>query len=109
MLRQSRRDLQSGFEVREMRERQTKDNKQTITIQFTLFDVNGKYKPISTLIEVESIDWYRKHEKECRLKAIQKICTKRNWTGKELLGFGYKKIKVRNYTLWKEIQEGRKK
>ena len=90
------------------RQKQTKDNKQTITIQFTLFDVNGKYKPISTLLEVESIEWYKEHEKECKLKAIEKICLKRNLTGKELLKLGYKRIKVRNYTLWKQIQEGRK-
>lgn len=93
-----------------MKERQT--NKQqtnnNIIIQITLFDVNNKYKPISTLIEVESIEWFREHEKECRLKAIKKICLKRGWTGKELLNYGYKKIKARNYTLWKEIQEGRK-
>lgn len=88
---------------------QTKEtNNNTITIQITLFDINGKYKPISTLIEVESIEWFKEHQKECKLKAIQKICLKRNWTGKELLTFGYKKIKARNYTLWKEIQEGKK-
>ena len=90
-----------------MKERQTKDNKQII-IQITLFDVNNKYKPISTLIEVESVQWFREHEKECKLKAIKKICLKRGWTGKQLLDYGYKKIKARNYTLWKEIQEGRK-
>lgn len=79
--------------------------KNSTLIQITLFDVNGKYKPVSTLIEVESVAWYKEHEKECRQKAIQKICLQRNWTGKELLKLGYKRIKVRNYTLWKEIQK----
>lgn len=93
-----------------MRERTNKQKKEkeTITIQITLFDVNGKYKPISTLIEVESVEYYRKHSKECKEKAIQKICNQRYLSGKELVKLGYKKIKVRNYTLWKEIQEGRK-
>ncbi len=93
--------------MKEITNKQKKDN--NIIIQITLFDVNGKYKPVSTLLEVESVAWYKEHGKECRQKAIQKICLQRNWTGKELLGFGYKKIKVRNYTLWKEIQEGKKK
>lgn len=87
-----------------------KENKKNSTlIQITLFDVNGKYKPVSTLIEVESVAWYKEHEKECRQKAIQKICLQRNWTGKELLKLGYKRIKVRNYTLWKEIQKKKEK
>lgn len=98
-----------GRDNKRMRERTNKQTKQTkennIIIQITLFDVNGKYKPVSTLIEVESVAWYKEHEKECRQKAIQKICLQRNWTGKELLKLGYKKIKVRNYTLWKEIQK----
>ena len=92
-----------------MRERQ-KNNKQnnTITLQITLFDVTGKYKPISTLIEVESVEYYKEHSKEVRQKAIQKICNQRLLSGKELVKLGYKKIKVRNYTLWKEIQEGKR-
>ena len=95
-----------------MKERTNKQKKEiNVIIQITLFDVTGKYKPVSTLIEVESVAWYKEHEKECRQKAIQKICLQRNWTGKELLKLGYKKIKVRNYSLWKEIQkrEGEKK
>lgn len=94
-----------------MKERQTKDNKinnnnnNNIIIQVTLFDVNGKYKPISTLIEVESIEEYRKNSSEYKRKAIQKICNKKYLTGKELIKLGYTQIKVRNYTLWKEIEE----
>lgn len=91
--------------------RETKNNKEknTITLQITLFDVEGKYKPISTLVEVESIEWYRKHSKEVKQRAYQKICNQRYLTGKELLKLGYKKVKVRNYTLWKQIQEGKRK
>lgn len=91
-----------------MRERTNKQKKDNIIIQITLFDVTGKYKPISTLIEVESIEYYKEHAKECKEKAIQKICNQRYLSGKELVKLGYKKIKVRNYTLWKQIQEGKK-
>lgn len=83
-----------------------KENKKDNTlIQITLFDVNNKYKPVSTIIEVESVDWFREHVKECKLTAIKKICLQRGWTGKQLLELGYKKIKARNYTLWKELQK----
>lgn len=91
-----------------MRERTNKQKKDNIIIQITLFDVTGKYKPISTLIEVESIDYYKEHSKEVKQKAIQKICNQRLLSGKELVKLGYTKIKVRNYTLWKQIQEGKK-
>lgn len=93
--------------MKEKINKQKKDNN-NIIIQVTLFDVTGKYKPISTLIEVESVEYYKKHSKECKQKAIQKICNQRYLSGKELVKLGYKKIKVRNYTLWKQIQEGRK-
>ena len=86
-----------------------KKEKNNIIIQITLFDVTGKYKPISTLIEVESIEEYRKNSQEYKRKAIQKICNQKYLTGKELLKLGYKQIKARNNTLWKEIQEKRRK
>ena len=85
-----------------------KEQKNTITLQVTLFDITGKYKPISTLIEVESVEYYKEHSKEVKQKAIQKICNQRYLSGKELVKLGYKKIKVRNYTLWKQIQEKKK-
>lgn len=82
-------------------------NDKNITIQVTLFDETGKYKPISTLIQVESIEYYKAHRKECKEQAFQKICNKKLLTGKELIKLGYTKVKVRNYTLWKEMQEKR--
>lgn len=94
--------------MKERTNKQTKDNNNNVIIQITLFDVNNKYKPISTLIEVESVDWFREHVKECKLTAMRKICLQRGWTGKQLLEYGYKKIKARNYTLWKELQKKEK-
>lgn len=88
-----------------------KDNKQKIKednyilIQITLFDVNNKYKPISTLVKIPNIQYYREHQEEVKRKGYQQICNQRYLTGKELLNLGYKKVKIRNYTLWKELQK----
>ena len=81
------------------------NNNNNIIIQITLFSTTGKYKPVSTLLEVESVAWYKEHARECKESAIRKICLQRNWTGKDLTNFGYTSLKVRNYTLWKEIQK----
>ena len=81
------------------------NNNNNIVIQITLFSTTGKYKPVSTLLEVESVAWYKEHARECKERAIRKICLQRNWTGKDLTNFGYTSLKVRNYTLWKEIQK----
>lgn len=93
--------------MKERAKNKERDNN-NIIIQITLFDVTNKYKPISTLIEVESIEYYRLHKEECKRRAYQKICDQRGLTGKELVKMGYRKTAVRNYTLYRQIQEGRK-
>ena len=75
-----------------------KDNN-NIIIQVTLFDKQNKHKPVSTLVEVESVKYFN-------TKAIQKICNKRYWTGQDLKKYGYTSVKVRNYTLYQEIIKG---
>lgn len=82
-----------------------KEDNNFITLQFTLFDVTGRYKPISTLVKVTSIKWFREHEQETKTKAIQQICNQRRLTGKELAKLGYTKLKVRNYTLYLKSRE----
>lgn len=77
-----------------------REDKNFVTLQFTLFDINGKYKPISTLVKVESIKWFKEHQEEVKIKAIQQICNQRRLTGKELAKLGYTRLKVRNYTLY---------
>lgn len=77
-----------------------KEDKNFVTLQFTLFDINGKYKPISTLVKVESIKWFKEHQEEVKTKAIQQICNQRRLSGKELAKLGYTRLKVRNYTLY---------
>ena len=68
-----------------------------IKLQITLFDTNNKYKPISTIIEVESVEYYKQHQQQIRQKAIEKICAKRYTTPKQLAKDGYNQIKVRVY------------
>ena len=82
-----------------------KDNN-NIIIQVTLFDKQNRHKPVSTLVEVESIKYFNEHSQEVKTKAIQKICNKRYWTGQDLKKYGYTSVKVRNYTLYQEIIKG---
>lgn len=84
------------------------NNNNNVVLQVTLFDCNNRYKPISTLIEVEDLDYFAKNSKEVKTRAIQRICNQRGLSGKELVKLGYTIIKVRNYSLFKEIQKGRK-
>ena len=85
--------------------RDDNNNNDYILIQITLFDVNNKYKPISTLVKIPNIQYYREHEDEVKRKGYQQICNQKYLTGKELLNLGYKRVKIRNYTLWKELQK----
>ena len=48
-----------------------------IQLQVTLFDKNNQYKPVSTLVNVESVSYYNSHIKEVQQQAIIKICQKR--------------------------------
>ena len=66
-------------------------------LQVTLFATNGKYRPISTLINVESMEDYNEHKREYQSKAILNICHNRKTTWKELQKDSYTKIKVREY------------
>lgn len=79
-----------------------------IELQVTLFDVKNEFKPISTLIEVESVEEYKKNPNFYKMKAVQKICNKRYISGKELQKMGYTRIKVRNYTLYRKMREKKK-
>ena len=69
-----------------------------IKMQVTLFDKENKYKPISTLIEVKSIEEYNNNRQEYNKKAVQKIAAKRYLSISELKKQGYTRLKVREYT-----------
>lgn len=69
-----------------------------IKMQVTLFDKENKYKPISTLIEVASIEEYNNNRQEYNKKAVQKIAAKRYLSIAELKRQGYTSLKTREYT-----------
>lgn len=68
-----------------------------VTIQVTLFDPNNHYKPVSSLITVESIEVFKTSKAQIAQEGIIKICQKRYWTKKDLKKYGYKECKVRVY------------
>lgn len=75
------------------------------TLQFTLVSTTGKYKPMSTLIEVPSIKEYNSNPEEYKKKAIRKMCIQRKTDGYYLKKYGYTQIKVRVYDKQKIEQE----
>ena len=80
-----------------------------ITLQVTLFDKGGHYKPVSTLINVESIEYFKSHRKEIKIAGVVKICQKRGWTQKELEKYGYKICKIRVYDPEKIREEAKER
>ena len=66
-------------------------------IQVTFFQKENKYKPISIVLDVESMDYYTSHKVELQRRALLNIAHQRKTTPKELINQGYIKIKVREY------------
>lgn len=61
--------------------------------QVTILCSTGKYKPVSTIINVAETDDRMTIQK----KGIQKICLTKRWDGKDLARYGYTKVKIRVY------------
>lgn len=68
-------------------------------LQFTLFAKNGQYRPISTIINVESMQDYKKNKATYQKKAIENICHNRRTTWKDLQEQTYTTVKVREYNI----------
>lgn len=66
-------------------------------IQVTFFQKKNKYKPISIVLDVESMGYYTNHKVELQRGALLNIAHQRKTTPKELINQGYTKIKVREY------------
>ncbi len=66
-------------------------------IQFTLYSTTGKYKPMSTVLQVESIAWANTHKEELKVRGVTKICAERKTDIWALQRNGYTKIKMRVY------------
>ncbi len=80
-----------------------------IQLQITLFDKNNRYKPISTLVNVESVRYYNEHSAEVKTQGIIKICQKRGWTQRELKAYNYTTCKVRIYDKEKIEKENKER
>ena len=76
-------------------------------LQVTFFHNEGKYKPVSTVIEVESIEQYEQHKAQEQKRALINIAHYRYTTPQDLIKQGYTKVKVREYDInkIKEQQE----
>ena len=74
-------------------------------IQVTIFCSNGRYKPVSTLLKVESVAFFNAHKREQLRRASTNICAKRGWTADDLHRLGYDKMKCRVYDEKKIAQE----
>lgn len=80
-----------------------------IKMQLTIFDKEGHYKPISTIVEVESVDYYKANKSKIQSIAIQNICHNRCISFTELQKQGYTVIKAREYDKEKIAETNRKK
>ena len=74
-------------------------------LQITLFSNTGKYKPMSTIVEVESMEDYNNRKSEVQKRAIENICHQRYTTWNNLKKDGFTQIKVREYDLEKIAQQ----
>ena len=52
-------------------------------IQITFFQKDNKYKPVSTLLEVESMEYYEQHKAETQRRALLNIAHNRKTTPQE--------------------------
>lgn len=78
-------------------------------IQITLYDKQGRYKPVSTLYTVESMSWFEEHREEVKINGVIKICQKRGWTQRDLAKYGYTTVKMREYDVEKIKQEAKER
>jgi len=61
--------------------------------QVTILCETGKYRPVSAIVTAADTDSRIAIQK----KGIQKICLTRRWDGKDLIAYGYTKVKMREY------------
>lgn len=66
-------------------------------IQITVFHKEGKYRPISTTIEVSSMEDFMANQSAYVCKAITKIAQQRYLAPHELVHKGYTRYKYRKY------------
>lgn len=79
-----------------------------ITIQMTIMSDKG-YRPLSTLINVESATEYIAHKALYQQEAVLKICANRHMTTADLKKYGYNTIKAREYDKARIDQENKER
>lgn len=80
-----------------------------IQVQLTLYSESGKYRPMSTIVEVESIAYYNTHKQEIQNRAIQRISVQRKMDIWVMKKYGYTKLKARVYDKEKIEQENKER
>ena len=70
-----------------------------IKLQITFFQKENKYKPISTILEIDSLKYYENHKAEIQKRALMNIAHNRKTTPNVLIQQGYTKIKTREYNI----------
>lgn len=73
-------------------------------IQITLVSESG-YRPLSTLVNVESWQAYLDNKSKIQQDAVIAICAKRHMTTRDLRKYGYTTIKARVYDKERIAQE----
>ena len=76
-----------------------------IKVQVTIFDENGKYRPMSIVFSVESREYLENHKQEILQRGLREIAIKRRLTPNELRKMGFTKGKAREYDKEKIIKE----
>mgnify|MGYP007022143732 CR=1 FL=1 len=65
--------------------------------QVTLFDKSGKYRPVSTLVEIPNSEYLKENKEQVKNKGIRAIMIKRGWSKRELIEYNYLTCKMRIY------------
>jgi len=78
--------------------------------QVTLFDEQGRYKPISTIVQAEDVCLMNTEAKNKIIRmGIKKICIRKCWRTRDLRNSGYTKAVVRVYDKQKIEQKKKEK
>lgn len=75
-----------------------------LQVQISLFSNKG-YRPLSTIVTVESVEEWNKNKKQIKMKAVATMCAKRRLTRADLEKYGYNEIRSRQYDKEKIEQE----
>ncbi len=70
-------------------------------LQVTFFHNENKYKPMSTILEIENMQEYNDNKAEIQKKALLTIGHYRHQTPQEIIKNGYTKVKIREYDIEK--------